>query len=92
MKNCFYPQLIMVDGNGILHHRGFGLASHLGVLLNIPTIGIGKNLLITDNIRKYFNNEKIFKKYWRENMIKKKLHEYWDHAKLMNFAQINSQV
>lgn len=47
MKNsgspCF-PQLLMVDGNGVLHPRGFGLASHLGVLADLPSIGVGKNL------------------------------------------------
>lgn len=41
----FYPQMLMVDGNGILHPRGFGLACHLGVLANLPTIGIGKNAM-----------------------------------------------
>ena len=40
----------MVDGNGVLHTRGFGLASHFGVLAGIPTIGIGKKLHETDGI------------------------------------------
>ncbi|KAK7320726.1 hypothetical protein VNO77_30460 [Canavalia gladiata] len=46
----FYPQLLMVDGNGILHPRGFGLACHIGVEADLPTIGIGKNLHHVDGL------------------------------------------
>ena len=39
------PDMIIIDGNGILHPRRLGLASHLGILLDAVTIGVAKNLL-----------------------------------------------
>ena len=40
------PHLMMIDGNGILHPRGCGIASHFGVLEDLPTIGVAKNLFV----------------------------------------------
>ena len=37
--------VVIVDGSGILHPRGVGIACHLGVLTSLPTIGVSKKLL-----------------------------------------------
>lgn len=44
------PQVVLVDGSGVLHPAGFGLACHLGVLTGLPTVGVAKNLLYVDGL------------------------------------------
>lgn len=42
------PDVVMFDGQGIAHPRKIGIASHIGLLLNLPSIGCAKHNLIGD--------------------------------------------
>jgi deoxyinosine 3'endonuclease (endonuclease V) len=68
-----YPQCIFIDGNGLLHPKRFGLACHLGVLIDTPTIGIAKQLFQVDGLEK---NEQF------KSEIKEKLKKKGDYIEL----------
>ena len=55
-------QLIACDGNGVLHPRYMGEASHFGIINNIPTIGIAKHIMKFDELKEKNN------KYYIDNI------------------------
>ena len=70
------PTVFLIDGNGILHPYGFGLASHVGVKLKISTIGIAKSLLggTIKNDIVYIDNKKSGFVFFSSNRVKKPIY------------------
>jgi len=68
------PSVLLVDGNGILHPFHFGLACHIGILFDIPTIGVAKKLLCgtkrSDNTVIY-KGDTLGYAYYANNRVKK---------------------
>jgi deoxyribonuclease V len=50
------PDVVLFDGQGIAHPRRFGLAAHVGVILDLPSVGCAKSKLVGD----YDEPERVF--------------------------------
>jgi deoxyribonuclease V len=44
------PDVLLLDGHGIAHPRRLGIASHIGVLLDLPSVGVAKRRLVGDYV------------------------------------------
>ena len=75
LKNPF--QLLLVDGHGILHPRRCGLACHIGIITDNPTIGVAKSLLCGSIQPDYFvkhNEDVLGYAINREGKLKKMIY------------------
>ena len=69
------PDILFIDGNGILHPYGLGIASYIGLELNKPSIGIAKSLLYgkLEKNNVIIDNKIIGCAYYSSKLIKKPL-------------------
>ncbi len=63
------PEVLLVDGQGIAHPRGLGLASHLGLVLDLPTIGVAKSRLVGDGPEPDWQAGAASPLIWQGNLV-----------------------
>ncbi len=63
------PEVLLVDGQGIAHPRGLGLASHLGLVLDVPTIGLAKSRLVGDGPEPGWEAGAAGELIWRDEVV-----------------------
>lgn len=70
LKHVQKDGILIIDGNGILHPYGLGIASFVGVNLDIPTIGVAKSLLNGEVFGEdIYLNKKLIGKKFQKNYI-----------------------
>ena len=67
------PDLIIFDGQGIAHPRGLGLAAHMGILLDIPTIGCAKTKLVGEYEPVGYEKGSMSDLFYRQEIVGKVL-------------------
>lgn len=72
----FYPDVLFIDGFGILHPRGFGSASQIGYEFDIKSVGIAKTLMCIDGL----DEIKI------KSQFRKECHKKGDYIKLIGIS------
>ncbi|MBI6545708.1 MAG: endonuclease V [Cyanobacteria bacterium NC_groundwater_1444_Ag_S-0.65um_54_12] len=63
------PDLLLVDGPGIAHPKGLGIASHLGVVLELPAIGCSKCNTVGSFVQPEVNAGSITSLVWQGEII-----------------------
>jgi deoxyribonuclease V len=63
------PDVVLVDGQGIAHPRGLGLATHLGLAADLPTIGVAKSRLVGEEQEPDLAAGSYKPLIWQEKMV-----------------------
>ena len=77
------PDILIIDGCGIYHERGFGLACQVGLGIGIPTIGISKSPVLLDGLG---DIQSRCDKFWESNSYKMPMYIYGKNGKFCGYA------